>query len=122
MINPIEIVWCYVSKTIPFSGEIEALRNSFLENGFSEKEITLNKWKYTRGASLGLDFKYSKSEAMQVQVVVEFSNGELNISVGNWGFPFEPLLMKKRFIRTLERISNEVSNNGQLLVDHAEAG
>jgi hypothetical protein len=120
MINLLDIVYCFVSKTIPFKGDIASLRASFIKNGFTEKEISGNHWQYKRGTVLGLDFKYTSSEAMEMLVFLKLSSDELTIRVGNWGFPFEPLLMKKRFIRSLERFSDEITSNGTLFVNNEE--
>jgi hypothetical protein len=120
MINLIDIVYCFVSKTISFKGDIALLRQSFINNGFLEKEISENHWKYKRGTALGLDFKYANSEAMEILVFLKLSADELTIRVGNWGFPFEPLLMRKRFIRSMERFSDEIASNGTLFVNNEE--
>ena len=108
-----EIVYCYVSDTVSLPSDLAKLRKSFTDNNFSEKEIHPNKWLYKRGAGLALEFNYN-SEAPEMQVIIENIGNDLQISVGNWGFPFEPLLMKKRFQRNLERIVNQISDNGVL--------
>ncbi|MCP4489408.1 MAG: hypothetical protein GY820_19165 [Gammaproteobacteria bacterium] len=110
-----EIVCCYVSKIIPMPDDLPRLRKSFTENMFSEKEINPNKWQYKRGAALALEFNYN-SEAIEMQVILESVGNKLRVSVGNWGFPFEPLMMKKRFQKNLDEITNQISKNGVL--DH----
>jgi len=120
MINLLDIVYCFVSKTIPFNSDISLLRESFINNGFTEKEIGESHWKYKRGAALALDFKYSSSEALEIIVFLKLSDNKLFIRVGNWGFPFEPLLMKKRFTRNLDRFSDEILKNGVLSIDDEE--
>lgn len=112
----LDIIYCYVNKTIPFTGDFSRLRESFIEGGFKETRVSENKWKYTRGAGLALEFNYN-SEAIQMQVFLERPNQEsLTISIGNWGFPFEPLLMKKRFIKNLHQIVTDISTHQQLQI------
>ncbi len=94
-----EIVCCYVSETIDMPQDLTRLRESFVKNNYSEKEINQKKWLYKRGAAIALEFNY-ESEAIQMQVVLEQINDSLKISVGNWGFPFEPLMMKNALKET----------------------
>lgn len=108
-----DIVYCYVSETIAAPKSIAVLRQSFTENGFSEKVLSENKWLYKRGAPFALEFDYG-SEAIEVQVILERLGDNLIISVGNWGFPFEPLLMKRRFRRQLQTIVEQVNFEGAL--------
>ncbi len=116
----IDIVSCYVKETIPFSGDLEALVESFEQNGFRAKKIGDRKWKLKRGAALAATFQYD-SEALEMKVYLEQNeNGFLQIRVGNSGFPFEPLLMKKRFIRNLDRYTREIRERGRLGVDPEE--
>ena len=111
-----EIVYCYVSKTIPMPDDFSKLRKSFVRNEFSEKELNTTKWLYKRGAALALEFNYG-SDSIEMQVILEHVDGELKISVGNWGFPFEPLMMKKRFNKNLELFVEQITLNGVL--DHS---
>lgn len=111
-----EIVYCYVSKTIPMPADFSQLRESFIKNEFSEKQINPNKWLYKRGAAFSLVFNYN-SEVMEMQVILEKIDNQLQISVGNWGFPFEPLMMKKRFQKNLEEFVSQISKNGVLTHD-----
>ncbi|MEH6596695.1 MAG: hypothetical protein V7736_14240 [Colwellia polaris] len=108
-----EIVHCYVSETIPVPNDLVKLKASFVNNCFTEKEINSNKWSYKRGAALAFEFNYS-SEAIEMEVILEVIGNQLRISVGNWGFPFEPLLMKKRFKKNLDIIVKQLSQNGCL--------
>ena len=117
----LDVVYCYVTETIPFNGDFLKLRKSFRENGYKEKQVSDTTWKYTRGASLALEFNYN-SEAIQMQVFLERTDqGNLSIKVGNWGFPFEPLLMKKRFKRNLQRIVNDILNFQELKINKKES-
>lgn len=111
-----DIVHCYVKSVVPAPQDMAALRDSFIENGFCEKYVTANKWLYKRGAPVALEFDYG-SEAIQIQVILEHIGKDLSISVGNWGFPFEPLLMKPRFKRQLASIVEQVNLNGVLTCD-----
>ena len=110
----LDVVYCYVTETIPFNGDFSKLRKSFKESGYKEKQVSDTTWKYTRGARVALEFNYN-SEAIQMQVFLERTDQEnLSIKVGNWGFPFEPLFMKKRFKKNLQRIVNDISNFQEL--------
>lgn len=111
-----EIVYCYVAERIAIPGDLARLQESFVENGFVEKECGNNKWLYKRGAALVLEFDYS-AEAIEMQVFLEVVGHELEIRVGNWGFPFEPLMMKPRFQKNLDRFVKEISEDGFLSVD-----
>ena len=116
----IDIVYCYITETIPFTGDFEKLQKSFTANGFKEQQVDDKTWKYTRGAGIALEFNYN-SEAIQMQVFLKRINEKtLTIKVGNWGFPFEPLLMKKRFKKNLDRIVKEISSNGILTINKDE--
>ena len=108
-----EIICCYVSDTVVAPLDMKRLRESFIANGFKEKEISPSKFKYKRGASLALEFNYD-SEAIEMQVMLEKVGKDLCVSVGNWGFPFEPLMMKRRFQRNLSLIVEAIRSNGAL--------
>lgn len=60
---------------------------------------------FKKGASISLIFDYS-STSPEVQVIFEFDpeKQQMKVSVGNWGFPFEPLMSKKRYIVLSENI------------------
>lgn len=111
-----DIVHCYVEDIVPAPKDVAALRKSFRDNGFREKEISDNKWLYKRGSPVALEFDYS-SEAIEVQVILELFGEHMSINIGNWGFPFEPLLMKPRFRRQLVTIVEQVNSNGVLQCD-----
>lgn len=113
-----EVVYCYVSKEVPMQQDMVTLRTSFIESGFKEISSTENRFVFKRGASLALEFDYN-SEAIEMQVILEKLENSLKISVGNWGFPFEPLLMKKRFQKNLESISEQIISKGVLTADKA---
>ena len=55
----LDIIYCYVNETIPFSGDFSHLRKSFIEGGFKETRVSEAKWKYTRGAGLALELNYN---------------------------------------------------------------
>lgn len=115
----IEIVSCYVTDEVKFSGDFSRLKQSFISNGFKEKKLNDNTWKYTRGAGLAFEFNYN-SESLQMNVILKRLNNEhVEIKVGNSGFPFEPLMMKKRFKSNLKKIIHEISENGELITDKA---
>ena len=114
-----EIFCCYVAERISIPIDLARLRESFVENGFVEKECGKNKWLYKRGAALALEFDYS-AETIEMQVFLEVIGHELEIRVGNRGFPFEPLMMKPRFQKNLERYVNEISENGYLRINPVE--
>lgn len=107
-----EIVSCYPSKS--FKGnrtEFESLverfeskANSF-ECDWKRKEKSPDKIEFKKGKSISLTFDYSGTN-LEVQVIFEFheEKNEITIAAGNWGFPFEPLLSKKRYLKLLENI------------------
>lgn len=109
----VEIVCCYVSRDVAAPKDMNALRQSFTDNGFREKVLGDNRFLYKRGAPVTLEFNYD-SEAIEVQVILERLDDKLKISVGNWGLPFEPLMMKGRFERNLAGIASEVTEQGRL--------
>ena len=115
-----EIVSCYVSKRVPKPHDMQQLRQSFVDNGFSEKEVSPQEWLYKRGAPIALEFDYS-SEAIEIQVILKDLGEALDVSVGNWGFPFEPLMSKKRYQATLEKVVQEIAKDGILTHDAEEA-
>lgn len=108
-----EIVCCYVSESLEAPSDMKALRESFIANGFKEQEISPNKFKYKRGTAIALEFNYD-SEAIEMQVILESSGNELTVTVGNWGFPFEPLMMKSRFKRFLSFPVESIRASGVL--------
>ncbi|MHA7879226.1 MAG: hypothetical protein ACX931_05530 [Saccharospirillum sp.] len=108
-----EIVCCYISRDVVAPKDMNALRKSFTDNGFREKVLCDNRFLYKRGAPIALEFNYD-SEAIEVQVILERAGDQLKISVGNWGFPFEPLMMKGRFERTVVGIAAEITDHGRL--------
>lgn len=114
-----EIVHCYVSERIPKPRDLTRLRQSFIDNGFSESEVNPKKWRFKRGAPVALEFDYN-SEVIEIQVILEDLDDALVVSVGNWGFPFEPLMSKKRYEATLERVVQQISENGILAHDAGE--
>jgi hypothetical protein len=119
-VSLLDIVYCYVTETVPFNGDLERLRKSFIANGFKEKQLNDSTWKYERGSSFALEFDYG-AETLQMQVfLTQTQPNEVNLRVGNWGFPFEPLLMKKRFIKNLDRMATEIRTYGKLDVDEDE--
>lgn len=116
--SPLDIVYCYVSDQIFFDGDFSKLQSSFRNSGFREKRISDNIWKYTRGSAFALEFNYD-SEVPQMQVFLEKLDSEtLSIKVGNWGFPFEPLLMKNRFKKNLQQIKGDIEKYQLLTTDN----
>ena len=107
-----EIVSCYPSKS--FTGNrnefedlvkrFENTANSF-ECDWKRKEKTPNRIEFRKGRSISLTFDYSKPN-LEVQVIFNFDEEKnlIEIAVGNWGFPFEPMLSKKRYMQLLDRI------------------
>jgi hypothetical protein len=111
----IEIVHCYVPKTIiGFYGDINELESKFINAGFTRLKLNGDKLVLTRGDSIVPTFDYD-SEAIEMRVIIEkIGNEQLKISVGNSGFPFEPLLMKKKFIRNLESYVRQIKSNEEI--------
>lgn len=114
-----EIVSCYVRERVRKPEDMARLRRSFVENGFTEESIAPGHWLYKRGAAFALTFDY-QSEAIEIQIYLREIGDELEISVGNWGFPFEPTLSKQRYVRTHERVKGEISSDGALQINPVE--
>lgn len=115
-----EILSCYVSERVPKPRDLVRLRQSFIDNGFSETEVSSQEWRYKRGAPVALEFDYN-SEAIEIQILLKDLGETLLVSVGNWGFPFEPLMSKKRYQATLARVVREIDRHGMLTHDAGEA-
>lgn len=107
----LDIVYCYVSESIPFPGNISEVIESFEKNGFTAKKLEDQKWKLTRGAGVAMTFDYD-SEDLEMNVFLELKSNTLHIRVGNAGFPLEQLLVKKRFIRNSGRYVSEIRSQG----------
>ena len=108
-----EIFSCYVRKRIPMPPDFPRLRQSIVENGFSEEKVSPEKWRYKRGAQVALEFDYN-SEALEIQIILRDLGDSLIVAVGNWGFPFEPLMSKGRYEATLEKVLQQISVDGAL--------
>jgi len=107
-----QIVSCWVTRTVQPTNSINAMVASLHKAGFrTTKEYAGQKVFLKRGSQVG-GFDYD-SEGLEVQVILEPSrNGDIAIHVGNWGFPFEPLLMRDRFRRLADRIENDIRTHG----------
>ena len=110
----LEIVSCWIDRTVAYSGDVNTLRRSFAAAGFREVSATSDTWRFKRGAAVGLTFNYG-SEALEVQVYLKKLDGErVRLSIGNWGFPFEPFLAKKRFTRLADRFARDIEESGKV--------
>ena len=113
-----EIISCYPSFTFNGSrntyekviSDFESKAN-FLEADWQRSNKTFDKVIFKKGKSIALTFDYSKPD-LEVQAVFKFDpdKNEIIVSVGNWGFPFEPLLSKKRYTEILEKIKGSIIN------------
>jgi len=115
------IISCYEEKTIPLKEDnVDELIDSFVKNGFTAKKLSDTRYVFKRGAQFAFNFNYS-SDSMAMNVFLDFlPDRKLKIKVGNSGFPFEPLLMRKRFQKNLERYAKEIQYNGKLSVSEVE--
>jgi len=115
-----EIFSCYVSTT--YRGDKEAferIQQYFKDDG----RATENQWKkrnaddtkavFTAGKSFLFTFDY-ESSALEVRSIVAYSeaDGTITVSVGNSGFPFEPLLSKPRYEKLLEKVNAFIVDEG----------
>ncbi|NQZ58276.1 MAG: hypothetical protein HRT88_12525 [Lentisphaeraceae bacterium] len=117
-----EILYCYISKDYHCSKktftEIVALfcdhANAF-ETDWRKFTKSEQKTVFKKGAAVSFGFDYSGSK-MEVQVIFEHDrqNEKLRLSVGNWGFPFEPLLSKGRYTKLFDQIHAFISEGGRL--------
>ncbi|MDP0490677.1 MAG: hypothetical protein Q7Q71_06480 [Verrucomicrobiota bacterium JB023] len=107
-----EIVFCYPSRSFRGSRtDFEDLVERFeikanpFERDWRRKDKSSDRIEFKKGRGVSLTFDYSNSN-LEVQVIFEFDEqkNEIVISAGNWGFPFEPLLSKKRYLKLLDSI------------------
>ena len=117
-----EVVSCYLTKNYACNkatyDEVVALfhdhANTFEQDWqrFTESE---DKVVFKKGASVALTFDYSGSE-LEVQVIFEYDSNaqQLMLSVGNWGFPFEALMSKTRYLELLENIHSFIVESGKV--------
>ncbi len=110
-----DIVSCWITRSLPPGNALDTIVHSLHEAGFSTaKQKGSDRVRLKRGSQVG-GFAYD-SEGLEVQVIVEHdANGDLTIHVGNWGFPFEPLLMKDRFRRLADRLERDIRTHGRVL-------
>ena len=118
-----EIVSCYLTKSYKCDratyGEIvdlfEEKANTF-EDDWRKHTKSDDKVVFKKGAAIALTFHYSRPIA-EVQVFFEYDeqSEEMKLSVGNSGFPFEPLLSKKRYLVLLEKIHSFIVESGKIL-------
>lgn len=63
---------------------------------------------YRQGRQLALTLDY-ESDSLEVKAYIEESESEVVVSIGNSGFPFEPMLAKSRY----EDIANKLNRHVQ---------
>ncbi len=116
-----EIVSCYLTKTYKSDREtFEELVSLFQDksNTFEEDWQKFTKSEdrviFKKGTPVSLTFDYSGAK-LEVQVIFEFNEQEnhMKLSVGNWGFPFEPLMSKNRYLQLLESIHGFIVETGK---------
>ena len=118
-----EIVSCYLTKSYRCNrATYDALIQMFERKSSSfgqnwKKQVkSAGKVLFKTGAPVALTFDYSGSK-LEVQVIFEYDDGkdQMKLSVGNWGFPFEPLLSKKRYSEMLAKIHGFIIDSGQAI-------
>lgn len=117
-----EIVSCYLTKTYDCDkdsfDEVVALfhdhANTF-EADWRKFTKSEDKVVFKKGSSVSLTFDYSGTK-LEVQVIFEHDpeQGQMKLSVGNWGFPFEPLMSKTRYLELLENIHSFIAGSGKV--------
>ena len=115
-----EIVSCFVSSSYRCAPEqfgqlvaaFEERANPF-ERDWRRVEETAKRVVFKKGAAVSATADYDGPVA-EVQAVFELDTDQktLTLTVGNRGFPFEPLLAKKRYQRLLERIGQFLEASG----------
>ena len=117
-----EIVSCYLTKTYECDKEtfVEVIalfhgHANTLEADWRKYTKSADKVVFKKGPSVALTFDYSGPKG-EVQAVFEYDPDErrLKLSVGNWGFPFEPLMSKKRYRKLLENIHSFIVESGKV--------
>lgn len=117
-----EIVSCYVTKSYdcrrPDFEEMLRLfeaRGNVFEKDWKRVPKSDNRVIFLKGAPIDLTFDYTATH-LEVQVIFEFEEerSRLKLSVGDTGFPFEPLLAKKRYVRLLEGIDRFLLATGRV--------
>ncbi len=106
-----ELVSCWVARDVAGDVSLAQLRDSLLAIGFHvAAEEPGQRVKLKRGSMFG-GFDY-QSEGLEVQVILAANGDGIRLWVGNWGFPPEPLLMKKRFRRLADRLQHDFAQYG----------
>lgn len=107
-----EIVSCWASQELPCNTDLASVRESLVDIGFEVSRIGKDgQIRLKRGTPFGgFDFE---SEGLEVQVILEPEKGGRapKMHVGNWGFPFEPFLMKRRFENLSERFAGDINRH-----------
>ena len=80
--------------------------NEIGESGWA-KFASKDKSGYKRGKQVALSLDYD-SNSLEVKAWIEEGSSEIIVSVGNSGFPFEPMLAKKRFQKIADQLSDYV--------------
>ncbi|MFC1800460.1 hypothetical protein ACFLYT_00210 [Nanoarchaeota archaeon] len=111
-----DIVHCYVESIIDDrKNASEYLEKKFNDAGWKEN-IKQNKKIYTKGSKLKFTFDYV-GDKLEIQIILEkISDSKLKIKVGNWGFPFEPLLAKKRYREVHDGLIQELKEKKLIYV------
>ena len=111
-----EFVSCYQTKTyacdrVSFKQVVSAFQKQAKMARKPWKKIIKSDDKvlFKQGCPVGLTFNYS-GDHLEIQAIFEFDEKrqQMTLSVGNWGFPPEPLLSKRRYIKKLGEISHFV--------------
>lgn len=122
-----EIVSCYLTKCYHCDrATYDALvqmfedRSNVFEEDWEKRVKSDTKVVFKKRAPVALTFDYS-GEKLEVQVVFEYDDQkhEMKLSVGNWGFPFEPLISKKRYLELVEKIHGAIIETGETIEEFA---
>ena len=107
-----EIISCYSAKVYEcerstFDKSVSVFQdhaNPF-ENDWRESTKLNDKVIFKKGASICPTFTYS-GPILEVKAIFKFDSTKqlMTVSVGNSGFPFEPLMSKQRYISLMENI------------------
>ena len=117
--NLLDILYCYPERRFlctdsQFQAALDLFekRAETLGQVWNEEPETRNRIFFTKGDKVAFTLDY-QSERLAIEVVYEYFpvQRQLRVAVGNWGFPFEPLLSKPRYLRLLSELCRDLESS-----------